>query len=173
MSNRKFAFAVIFLTIFIDLLGFGIIIPILPDYLKNTVNAPESVIGLIVGIFSLMQFIFTPVWGSFSDIYGRKPILIISLTGNVISYLMMALVLSGIFQSLTLLILSRAFAGIFSANISAAQSVVSDLTSREERSKGMGIIGAAFGLGFVFGPARAPTLRFLAMDSGTRKVRPR
>lgn len=161
MNNRnRTAFLVIFLTIFIDLLGFGIIIPLLPDFLKNVVMANESLIGLVVGIFSLMQFIFTPVWGSMSDIYGRKPILVMSLSGNVISYFLMALVFSGIYPSLILLIISRAFAGIFSANLSAAQSVVSDLTTRENRSKGMGLIGAAFGLGFVFGPALGGLLSF-------------
>jgi MFS transporter, DHA1 family, tetracycline resistance protein len=159
-SKNRTAFTVIFLTIFIDLLGFGIIIPLLPDFLKNVIMAKESVIGIIVGIFSLMQFIFTPVWGSMSDIYGRKPILVMSLVGNVLSYFLMALVFSGIFPSITLLILSRALAGIFSANLSAAQSVVSDLTTKENRSKGMGLIGAAFGLGFVFGPALGGLLSY-------------
>ncbi len=151
--EQKFAFIVIFITIFIDLLGFGIIIPILPDFSIKILKIDESTIGILVGIYSLMQFIFTPVWGSFSDIYGRKPILIISLSGNVISYLLGYLVLSGVYPSLWLLILSRAFAGIFSANLSAAQAVISDITTKENRSKGMGILGAAFGLGFVFGPA--------------------
>jgi len=159
-SRNRTAFLVIFLTIFIDLLGFGIIIPLLPDFLKNVTMANESMIGLVVGIFSLMQFIFTPVWGSMSDIYGRKPILVMSLTGNVISYFLMALVFSGIYPSFTLLVISRALAGIFSANLSAAQSVVSDITTKENRSKGMGYIGAAFGLGFVFGPAMGGLLAF-------------
>jgi DHA1 family tetracycline resistance protein-like MFS transporter len=159
-SKNRTAFLVIFLTIFIDLLGFGIIIPLLPDFLKNVTMANESIIGIVVGVYSLMQFIFTPVWGSMSDIYGRKPILVMSLTGNVISYFLMALVFSGIYPSITLLIISRALAGIFSANLSAAQSVVSDLTTKENRSKGMGIIGAAFGLGFVFGPALGGLLSY-------------
>ena len=159
-SKNRTAFTIIFLTIFIDLLGFGIIIPLLPDFLKNVVMANESVIGLVVGIFSLMQFIFTPVWGSMSDIYGRKPILVMSLIGNVISYFLMALVFAGIFPSLVLLIVARGLAGIFSANLSAAQSVVSDLTTKENRSKGMGVIGAAFGLGFVFGPAMGGLLSY-------------
>jgi len=152
MKDRK-ALLVIFLTIFIDLLGFGIIIPLLPDYSFKILHIDESVIGLLVGIYSLMQFIFTPVWGSLSDIYGRKPILVMSLAGNVISYILMFLVFSGVFPSVYLLALSRAFAGIFSANLSAAQAVISDITPPEDRSKGMGILGAAFGLGFVFGPA--------------------
>jgi DHA1 family tetracycline resistance protein-like MFS transporter len=153
MTKNKSAYIVIFLTVFIDLLGFGIVIPLMPDFLKNQMHESESLIGIVVGIFSLMQFIFTPVWGSFSDIYGRKKILIISLAGNVISYLMMTLVFSGIVQSVMLLLVSRAFAGIFSGNIAAAQSAMSDVTTIENRSKGMGIIGAAFGLGFLFGPA--------------------
>ncbi len=110
-------------------------------------------IGFIAGIFSLMQFLFNPVWGSLSDRYGRKPILVMSLFGSVISYLLLALVFSGIILSAVLLLLSRAFAGIFAANISAAQAVVSDITLPEERTKGIGYISAAFALGFVFGPA--------------------
>ncbi len=152
MKDRK-ALLVIFLTIFIDLLGFGIIIPLLPDFSYKVLHIDESVIGILVGIYSLMQFIFTPIWGSLSDIYGRKPILIMSLSGNVISYVLMFLVFSGVFPSVYLLGISRAFAGIFSANLSAAQAVISDITPPQERSKGMGILGAAFGMGFVFGPA--------------------
>ena len=153
MTNRTSAFLVTFLTIFIDLLGFGIIIPIVPHFLKNILQEPESIIGITVGIY-------TPVWGSLSDVYGRKPILIMSLSGNVISYILMALAFSGLLPSMTLLVISRALAGIFSANLSAAQSVVSDLTSKEERARGMGIIGAAFGLGFVIGPALGGVLSF-------------
>lgn len=155
MSNNtnKKALLVIFLTIFIDLLGFGIIIPLLPEFSVKVLHIDEAYIGILIGIYSLMQFIFTPVWGSLSDIYGRKPILVMSLTGNVISYSIMFLVLSGVFPNVYLLVISRAFAGIFSANLSAAQAVISDITTKEERAKGMGILGAAFGLGFVFGPA--------------------
>lgn len=153
MNSNKSTHIVIFITIFIDLLGFGIIIPLLPFFMNDVMLLNESMIGIIVALFSLMQFIFTPVWGSLSDVYGRKPILIMSLAGNVISYFLMALVFSGIVLSFWLLIISRALAGIFSANLSAAQSVISDITTKEERSKGMGYIGAAFSLGFVFGPA--------------------
>lgn len=159
MKNKS-ALLIIFITIFIDLLGFGIVIPILPDFLKNELSISESSIGLTIGVFSLMQFVFTPVWGSLSDVYGRKPILAISLFGNVISYLVMALVFSGIINSFTVLVLSRVFAGIFSGNLSAAQSVISDITTREERSKGMGLMGAAFSLGFVFGPSLGGVLSY-------------
>jgi MFS family permease len=153
MKENKSALVVIFLTIFIDLLGFGIVIPLLPSFCINQLHTSESMIGLIAGIFSLMQFLFSPVWGSLSDRYGRKPILVMSLTGSVISYLLLSLVFSGFILSTILLLISRAFAGIFSANISAAQAVISDITSHEERTKGIGLISAAFALGFVFGPA--------------------
>jgi len=143
---------VIFLTVFIDLLGFGILIPILPTFAQNDLMMSETLIGLNVGIFSLMQFIFNPLWGRLSDIYGRKPILIFGLTGNVFSYIITGLVLSGVMKSIALLFVSRALAGFFSANIGAAMAYISDVTPPKDRSKGMGLIGAAFGLGFVFGP---------------------
>jgi Arabinose efflux permease len=126
---------------------------LLPFFSVTVLELNESMIGLIAGIYSLMQFFFTPIWGSLSDRYGRKPILIISLIGSVISNILLGLVFSGIMSSMLLLLLSRAFAGIFAANISAAQAVISDVTTAEERTKGMGLIGAAFALGFVFGPA--------------------
>jgi MFS transporter, DHA1 family, tetracycline resistance protein len=143
---------VIFLTVFIDLLGFGILIPILPTFAQNELFMSETLIGLSVGIFSLMQFIFNPLWGRLSDIYGRKPILIFGLTGNVFSYIITGLVLSGVWKSIPLLFISRALAGFFSANIGAAMAYISDVTPPKDRAKGMGLIGAAFGLGFVFGP---------------------
>ncbi len=149
MDRRIF---VIFLTVFIDLLGFGILIPILPTFAQNELFMSETLIGLTVGIFSLMQFIFNPLWGRLSDIYGRKPILIFGLGGNVISYIITGLVLIGTLKSIALLLIARALAGFFSANIGAAMAYISDVTPPKDRSKGMGLIGAAFGLGFVFGP---------------------
>jgi len=143
---------VIFLVVFIDLLGFGIVIPLLPPYSENVLHMSATYIGLAIGIFSFMQFIFNPFWGRLSDIYGRKPIIIFSLIGNVLSYIMLGLVFSGVFKSEIVLFLSRAMAGFFSANIGAAMAYISDITTPQERSKGMGLIGAAFGLGFVFGP---------------------
>ncbi len=149
-SNKKII--IIFLVIFIDLLGFGIMIPLLPTFSQDVLHMKETAVGLVMGIFSLMQFIFNPFWGRLSDIYGRKPIIMTSLLGNVISYLMLGLVLSGVWQSVELLFIARALAGFFSANIGAAMAYISDTTTTKDRSKGMGIIGAAFGLGFVFGP---------------------
>jgi DHA1 family tetracycline resistance protein-like MFS transporter len=143
---------VIFLVVFIDLLGFGIVIPLLPTYSEQVLNMNETTIGLVVGIFSLMQFLFNPLWGRLSDIYGRKPIIIFSLTGNVFSYVLLGLVFSGVLKSILLLFIARALAGFFSANIGAAMAYISDVTDIKDRSKGMGLIGAAFGLGFVFGP---------------------
>ena len=127
-------------------------IPLLPTFSQNVLHMHESTIGLVAGIFSLMQFIFNPFWGRLSDIYGRKPIIMFSLMGNVISYTLLGLVMSGVYQSIELLFISRALAGFFSANIGAAMAYISDITPPKDRSKGMGIIGAAFGLGFVFGP---------------------
>jgi multidrug resistance protein len=148
-SKRIF---VIFLVVFIDLLGFGIVIPLLPSFSQNVLHMHETTIGLVAGIFSLMQFIFNPLWGRLSDIYGRKPIIIFSLSGNVLSYILLGLVFSGVFKSIEVLFISRAMAGFFSANIGAAMAYISDITDEKNRSKGMGIIGASFGLGFVFGP---------------------
>jgi MFS family permease len=151
-SDKSKRIFVIFLVVFIDLLGFGIVIPLLPIFSQNELHMHETTIGLVTGIFSLMQFVFTPVWGRLSDIYGRKPIILFSLTGNVFSYLVLGLVFAGVLKSVMLLFAARAMAGLFSGNIGAAMAYISDITSESERSKGMGIIGASFGLGFVFGP---------------------
>lgn len=151
-DNKSKRIFVIFLVVFIDLLGFGIVIPLLPTFSQNVLQMHETTIGLVAGIFSLMQFIFNPLWGRLSDIYGRKPIIIFSLSGNVFSYILLGLVLSGVFKSILLLFIARAAAGFFSANIGAAMAYISDITDVKDRSKGMGTIGAAFGLGFVFGP---------------------
>lgn len=147
------AVATVLLTVFIDLLSFGIILPLLPSFSVNVLHMNEFLIGLIAGVFSLMQFFFNPVWGSLSDRLGRKPIITISLAGSVLSNLLLAFVFSGIIYSVLIFILSRAFAGVFAANISAAQAVISDVTPPEKRTKGMGMVSAAFALGFVFGPA--------------------
>jgi DHA1 family tetracycline resistance protein-like MFS transporter len=151
-KNRATLF-IIFLTVFIDLLGFGIMIPLLPAFSIEKLYLSESMIGFIAGVYSLAQFVFSGFWGSLSDRYGRRPVLIASLAGSMLSYLMLSLVFSGLILSTALLIISRAFAGSFAANISAAQAAISDITKPEERSKGIALISAAFALGFVFGPA--------------------
>ncbi|NOY05805.1 MAG: TCR/Tet family MFS transporter, partial [Chlorobi bacterium] len=143
----KKALALIFVIVFIDLLGFGIIIPILPNFAQRGFGASDAMVGLLVGIFSFMQFIFTPIWGRISDSVGRKPILLFGLMCSVVGYLMF-----GLASSLTVLFLSRMLSGLGGANISAAQAYIADVTTPFNRAKGMGLIGMAFGLGFVFGP---------------------
>lgn len=147
MGNRgKSPLFIIFTTIFVDLIGFGIVLPLLPFYAEHF-GAPPYQIGLLVASFSLMQFLFAPLWGRLSDRYGRRPIILMSLVASSVSYLAF-----GFATSLFVLFLSRIFAGIASASISAAQAYISDVTTTETRAKGMGIVGAAFGLGFIFGP---------------------
>jgi len=138
---------IVFVTVFIDLLGFGIIIPLLPFY-AETFGASAFTVGLLATSFSLMQFIFAPIWGRLSDRVGRRPIILLGLLGSCLAYLGF-----GMAGTLTALFAARIFAGIAGANIPTAQAVVADLTTPENRAKGMGIIGAAFGLGFIFGPA--------------------
>ena len=138
---------VIFVTVFIDLLGFGIIIPLLPFYAESF-GASAFTIGLLGTSFSLMQFLFSPIWGRWSDRVGRKPIILVGLMGSCLSYL--ALALSG---SLAMVFLARIIGGIAGANIPTAQAYIADVTTHENRAKGMGMVGAAFGLGFIFGPA--------------------
>jgi DHA1 family tetracycline resistance protein-like MFS transporter len=138
---------VIFLTVFIDLLGFGIIIPLMPFY-AETFGASALTVGLLNTSFSVMQFLFAPVWGRLSDRIGRRPVILIGLFGSFLSYL-----LFGLATSLTLLFAARICAGIAGANIPTAQAYMADVTTPENRAKGMGLVGAAFGLGFIFGPA--------------------
>ena len=138
---------IIFVTVFIDLLGFGIIIPLLPFYAESF-GASAFKIGLLGTSFSLMQFLFSPIWGRWSDRIGRKPIILVGLMGSCLSYLGLALS-----TSLTLLFVSRIVGGIAGANIPTAQAYIADVTTPENRAKGMGMVGAAFGLGFIFGPA--------------------
>jgi MFS transporter, DHA1 family, tetracycline resistance protein len=138
---------IIFLTVFIDLLGFGIIIPLLPFYAK-TFGASALVVGLLSTSFSLMQFLFAPVWGRLSDRFGRRPIILAGLMGSALSYLAF-----GLARSLPMLFAARILAGIAGANIPTAQAFIADSTPPENRAHGMGLVGAAFGLGFVFGPA--------------------
>lgn len=138
--------AIIFLTVFIDLMGFGIVIPLLPFYAQS-LGAGGVEVGLLLSIFSLMTFIFMPVWGRLSDRFGRRPMLLVTIAISTIGY-----VLFSIAGSFIVLLIARTLAGIGNANLSVAQAYIADITPAEQRSKGMGMIGAAFGLGFVFGP---------------------
>lgn len=149
---KKPSLLIIFLTVFIDLIGFGIVLPLLPIFAENF-QATGFTIGALMASYSLMQFLFAPVWGRISDRVGRRPILLMSTAGAGISYLIFALG-SGMSGKTALLVLfaSRIFAGICGANITVAQAYIADISPPEERSKKMGLIGMAFGLGFIFGP---------------------
>jgi multidrug resistance protein len=139
--------AILFFTVFIHLLGFGIIIPLLP-YFAERFGASGVTVGLLTTSFSLAQFLFAPVWGRLSDRIGRRPVLLGSLILTGVSYLVFAVA-----GSLPVLFASRIFAGIAGATLSTAQAYIADTTTPENRTHGMGLIGAAFGMGFIFGPA--------------------
>lgn len=137
----------IFITVFIDLIGFGIVLPLLPSY-AAAFHVNDTAIGVLVGSFSLMQFVFAPWWGRLSDRIGRRPVLMVGLAGSALSYLIFAL--AGNFG---LLLLSRMVAGGMGATVNVAQAYLADVSLPERRASAMGLIGAAFGLGFVVGPA--------------------
>ncbi len=146
-SARSGSLRVIFGVVLLDLLGFGILIPQLGVY-GTTFNGSPFVVGLLLSVYSLMQLIFAPLLGWASDRYGRRPVLLYSLAGSLAGYLLFAFA-----QSLPLLFLARIIDGASGGNISTAQAYVADVTTPENRAKGMGMVGAAFGLGFVLGPA--------------------
>jgi len=150
---RRPSVLVIFLTVFIDLIGFGIIVPLIPSYSEHF-GARGVVIGLIFASYSAMQFIFSPIWGRLSDRHGRRPILLISTAGAAVSYMVFArsTALENHTAALWLMVVSRMFAGICGGNITVAQAYIADITPPAERSKKMGLIGMAFGLGFILGP---------------------
>ena len=145
---------VVFLTVFIDLIGFGIVVPLVPMYSRHY-GASGWLIGLIIASFSAMQFIFSPIWGRLSDKHGRRPILLISTAGAACSYVLFAIGSGFADHTLAIgaLLVSRIFAGACGGNITVAQAYIADITPPENRSKRMGLIGMAFGLGFIFGPA--------------------
>lgn len=153
--DAKVSLAIVIATVFIDLLGFGIVLPLLPIYGERFAahESPLSV-GLIIGLlmcsFSAMQFIFAPIWGRVSDRIGRRPVLIVGLAGSVVFYALFGL--AAIYESLIGLFIARIGAGIAGATISTAQAYIADVTSLENRARGMALIGAAFGLGFTIGP---------------------
>lgn len=170
MSDVKRARLAIFLTVFVDLLGFGIVIPLLPLYARHVSENPSgwmdsinSAFGLVdpgafwAGIafvsFSVMQFIATPLLGRLSDLVGRRPVLWVSLLGSAVGYLML-----GLTMRFEWVLLARLLDGITGGNISVAQAAMADISAPEDRSKALGMIGAAFGLGFVIGPALAGIL---------------
>jgi DHA1 family tetracycline resistance protein-like MFS transporter len=145
--GRRAALAALFATVFIDLLGFGIVIPFLPLY-ATRLHVSALGIGLILSSYSLMQLLCAPLLGGLSDHYGRCPIIMLGLLGSSISY-----VIYGFAASFALLLVSRAVHGACAGTVATAQAYVADTTTESERAHGMGMIGAAFGLGFVLGPA--------------------
>lgn len=150
MASRA-SLLIVFLTVFIDLIGFGIVMPLLPIYAKRfgTDHAGWQ-IGLLMASFSAMQFLFSPWWGRLSDRIGRRPVLIVGLAGSVVFYALFGVATTQ--ESLALLFVARIGAGIAGATISTAQAYIADCTTLETRAKGMALIGAAFGLGFTLGP---------------------
>ena len=147
VSPSRSLLTIIFVTVFVDLLGFGIVLPLLPYYAQQF-HASGVAAGALIAIYSAMQFICAPLWGRLSDRIGRRPVILVSLAGSTLSYLLFALA-----DGLGLLFVSRILAGVAGANIPVAQAFITDITSEQDRARGMGLIGAAFGLGFVFGPA--------------------
>ena len=158
MSGSKLPLLIVFVTVFIDLLGFAIVLPLLPRYGRHF-EATKFELGLLMASFSAMQFLFAPLWGRLSDRIGRRPVLIVGLAGSTFFYGLFALVTQygnagAIFglSPLVWLFIMRSGAGIAGATIPTAQAYIADSTDEKSRGKGMAIIGAAFGIGFTFGP---------------------
>ena len=157
MRSPRRTLTTLFLIVFTDLIGFGIVIPLLPLYAEHYRPAPW-VFGALMASYSAMQFVFSPILGRISDRVGRRPVLLISLAGSVTGFVLFALA-----HSLAWLFASRLLAGICGGNIATAQAVIADTTPPEKRAHGMGLIGAAFGLGFIAGPALAGVLAPVSM----------
>jgi multidrug resistance protein len=143
---------IVFVTILIDFVGFSVLIPVLPLYAERLGAAPHQ-IGFILTVYALSQLLFLPAWGWVSDRIGRRPVILVSLLGTALSFVVLAgaETIGGIY-------LARALAGFFAASIGTAQAVVTDVTSAEERARGMGVIGAAFGVGMILGPVMGGVL---------------
>jgi DHA1 family tetracycline resistance protein-like MFS transporter len=160
----------VFIIVFVDLLGFGLILPLLPFY-ADSYGATPLVVGLLTASYAAAQFIAAPVMGRLSDRYGRRPILLLSIGGTVVGFLLLGLadplgkalagnspVATTNAVILTILFLSRIVDGLTGGNISVAQAYITDITDEENRARGLGLIGAAFGLGFIIGPAAGGAL---------------
>ncbi len=152
MSQRRRSLPLVFGMVLIDLVAFGIVLPLLPFFASDLGGSP-AVVGLIIAAYSAMQFIFSPLWGRASDRFGRRPIMVICLLGTAAAYLVFALA-----ESLLMLFLSRLLAGILGAAFVIARAYVADSTTSERRTRGMGMLGMAFGLGFIVGPALGAAL---------------
>jgi len=167
LAPRTGSLVVIFLTVLVDLLGFGMVLPLLPVYAKRFIVDEHGVlIGLLMASFSAMQFLFAPVWGRLSDRIGRRPVLMIGLAGSVVFNALFGVATE--VESIVLLFVARIGAGIAGANIPITQAYIADTTTVENRVKGMSLIGAAFGVGFTFGPL----VGSLAVTGGTEHPGP-
>jgi multidrug resistance protein len=162
INGSRWPLRVLFLTVFIDLMGFGVVVPILA-FVSKEYGASGMTLGLILGSFSLMQFLFSPLWGRLSDRIGRRPVLMISLFGNVLGFSCFALA-----NNVALLFATRIISGIASASIPAAQAYIADTASEENRAKEMGKISMAFGLGLVLGPPLGGLLSSFGADMHLR-----
>lgn len=147
MINKRFQFGILFFALFIDMFGFGIVMPILPRY-AEFLGATSWQLGLVVSVFSIAQLFMLPFWGNLSDKIGRKPVLMISMLGTAVGYMIISLS-----HSMKVMLLGRVLDGAAGGNMSVIQASVVDMTKPEERSRMMGILGAAYGIGFIFGPA--------------------
>lgn len=152
----------IFLTVFLDLLGFGLVMPLLPRY-AQTLSASPLQVGLLGASYSAMQFVFVPLWGRLSDRVGRRPVLLTSILATSGSMLML-----GFAKSLTWLFIARICGGIATANIATAQAYIADSTTPSTRARGMGLIGMAFGMGFIFGPFFGGILSAISLETPAR-----
>lgn len=150
---------ILFLTVFVDLVGFGIVLPLLPFYADHF-GASGLVVGFLVSVYSVAQLFMAPLWGRLSDRFGRRPILIIGLVGSAASYLVFAYA-----RSIPMLFVSRIMAGIGGSTVPVAQAYIADITPREKRAGNMGLIGTAFGLGFIFGPAIGGIMAPLSVEA--------
>jgi DHA1 family tetracycline resistance protein-like MFS transporter len=151
--------AILFVIVFVDLLGFGMVIPVMALYAER-LGTPDSQIGWLMTGYSLMQFVFTPIWGRLSDRFGRRPLLLLSIAMTSVGFVIYAVA-----PDFRWLLGSRLFAGAATANIAIAQAYIADVTPPEGRARGMGLIGAAFGLGFVLGPALGGVLSSISLGA--------
>lgn len=165
----KTALFLVFVTVCIDLLGFGLVLPLLPIYGRELTSSMSPAtagmtLGILMSCYTMMQFLFAPVWGRLSDRFGRRPILLMSLTGSTTFYFLFGL--ASAWRSLTWMFVARIGAGIAGATIPTAQAYIADVTTPEKRARGMALIGAAFGLGFTLGPLIGAAATFVSRDVG-------
>lgn len=166
MSERKAGLGAIFLTVFLDLLGFGLVLPFLAEEARDTFHTTELVGALLAAAYSLMQFLFVPVWGRLSDRIGRRPVLVWSVLASGLGMYGLAGGLA-FGHSVAWLFAARIFSGVATANLGTASAYIADVTKPEDRAKGMGLFGVAFGLGFILGPALGGLLSEITVNGRT------